>query len=34
MEHNKFLKNHIKNYYFDDIMKFEDFDFNNIVIDE
>ena len=37
IENNKFLKVCIKNhtcYYFDDIIKFEDFDFDNILIDE
>ena len=37
MENNEFLKVRIKNgtsYYFDDIIKFEDFDFGNILIDE
>ena len=37
MENNDFQKVHIKNrtcYYFDDIIKFEVFDFDNIFIDE
>ena len=37
MENNEFKKACIKNrtcYYFDDIIKSEDFDFNNILIDE
>ena len=37
MENNKFKKVHIKNrrcYYFDGIIKSEDFDFYNILIDE
>ena len=37
MENNEYKKIFIKNctyYYFDDIIKLEDFDFNNILIDE
>ena len=37
MENNKFYKVHTKNqtcYYFDDIIKLEDLDFDNILIDE
>ena len=37
MENNEFKKVHIKNctfYYFDDIIKLEDFDVNNILTDE
>ena len=37
MENNEFKKVCIKNcmcYYFDDIVKLEDFDLNNILIDE
>ena len=37
MENNEFKKIRIKNrtcYYFDDIIKFEDFDFDNILINE
>ena len=38
MENNEFYKVHIKNrtcyYYFDDIIKIEHFDFDNILIDE
>ena len=37
MEHNKFYKVFTKNctcYYFDDIIRLEDFDFDNIFIDE
>ena len=37
MESNEFQKVHIKNRtccYFDDIIKFEDFDFDDILIDE
>ena len=37
MENNEYIKVFIKNfmcYYFDDIIKLEDFDFSNILIDE
>ena len=37
MENNEFKKDHIKNhtcYYFNDIIKLEDFDIDNILIDE
>ena len=37
MENNEFLKVHIKNrtcYYFDDIIKLENFDIDNILIDK
>ena len=37
MENNELKKVHIKNrscYYFDDIIKFEDFDLDNILIEE
>ena len=37
MENNEFKKIHIKHrtcYYFDDIIKLEDFDIDNILIDE
>ena len=37
MENNELKKFRIKNctcYYFDDVIKLEDFDFNNILIDE
>ena len=37
MENNELEKFRIKNctcYYFDDVIKLEDFDFNNILIDE
>ena len=37
MENNEFLNVRIKNracYYFDDIIKFENIDFNNILINE
>ena len=37
MENNEFIEVHIKNclcYYFDDVIKLEDFDIDNILIDE